>query len=74
MEEQALRTKFRETKIISGDAIIQYSHAQYKIQAKRNSISSIYLEGGIKLIDPEHEFQYSLTSWDLQLRQCHAPI
>lgn len=48
VEEQVLRQKRKATWITSGDANTKYCHAQLKVGAIRNSISSIYTEGGIK--------------------------
>ncbi|XP_059306536.1 uncharacterized protein LOC132057978 [Lycium ferocissimum] len=52
VEEQALRQKSRANWITCGDANTGYFHAQCKIRASRNAITSICDANGNKLIDP----------------------
>lgn len=59
IEEQVLRQKSRACWIECGDANTKYFHAQWKIRSIRNSITSIYIDTGIKVTDPklvEQEF------------------
>ncbi|XP_059306461.1 uncharacterized protein LOC132057887 [Lycium ferocissimum] len=53
VEEQALRQKSRENWITNGDANISYFHAQCRIRANRNAITSIHDVNGTKLTDPD---------------------
>ncbi|XP_049406273.1 uncharacterized protein LOC125869919 [Solanum stenotomum] len=58
-DERVLREKSRACWIDCGDANSKYFHAQLKIRANQNIISSIYTAGGTKLTDPlaiEQEF------------------
>ncbi|XP_019262930.1 PREDICTED: uncharacterized protein LOC109240716 [Nicotiana attenuata] len=59
VEEQVLRQKSKACWIECGDANTKYFHVQWKIRSSQNSITAIYTDAGVKLIEArlvEQEF------------------
>ncbi|XP_075079928.1 uncharacterized protein LOC142165228 [Nicotiana tabacum] len=54
IEDQALTQKSRANWIMYGDTNSKYFHAQLNIRHSKNTITSIYIDTGIKLTDPMH--------------------
>ncbi|XP_060182214.1 uncharacterized protein LOC132611870 [Lycium barbarum] len=52
IEELALRQKSKSNWITSRDSNSKYFHAQCKIRASRNTITSVYADNGSKITDP----------------------
>lgn len=64
IEEWILRQKSRVTWIDYGDSNSKYFYAQLKIRANKNTITTVYNDMGVKIIDPkavEKEFTNFFT-------------
>ncbi|XP_049405161.1 uncharacterized protein LOC125868574 [Solanum stenotomum] len=74
LEEKVLRQKSTACWIDSGDANSKYFHAQFKIKANQNTISSIYTAGRTKITDSttiEQEFVFVFSKL---MGDCHEKM
>nr|XP_016483576.1 PREDICTED: uncharacterized protein LOC107804238 [Nicotiana tabacum] len=74
IEEQALRQKSRASSIMCGDTNSKYLHAQWNIRQRKNTITYVYTDAGIKLTDPTQVKTEFITFFTGLMENCSGHI
>ncbi|XP_019258680.1 PREDICTED: uncharacterized protein LOC109236894 [Nicotiana attenuata] len=74
VEEQVLTQKSKACWIECGDANTKYFHAQWKIRASQNSITTIYTDTGVKLTEARLVEKEFITVFQSLMGECAGEL